>query len=111
MLSNGGTKRQQAGQKDTLRQSPPEGMIQSWKNKNILIVPSEKFTPSTYDKTFNPGNGLIPALGRQRQAYLQVQGQPGLQSEFQDSQSFTENPPPKKKTQKTKNKKNPETNK
>jgi hypothetical protein len=53
-------------------------MIQSWKNKNILIVPSEKFTPSTYDKTFNPGNGLIPALGRQRQAYLQVQGQPGL---------------------------------
>jgi hypothetical protein len=29
---------------------------------------------------------VIPALGRQRQANLRVQGQPGLQSEFQDSQ-------------------------
>jgi hypothetical protein len=32
---------------------------------------------------------LISALGRQRQAYLQVQGQPVLQSEFQDSQKKT----------------------
>jgi hypothetical protein len=30
---------------------------------------------------------LIPALGRQR-----VWGQPGLQSEFQDSQGYTEKP-------------------
>jgi hypothetical protein len=29
---------------------------------------------------------LIPALGRQRQADFWVRGQPGLQSEFQDSQ-------------------------
>jgi hypothetical protein len=29
---------------------------------------------------------LIPALGRQRQADFCVQGQPSLQSEFQDSQ-------------------------
>jgi hypothetical protein len=29
---------------------------------------------------------LVPALGRQRQADFQVQGQPGLQSEFQDRQ-------------------------
>ena len=29
---------------------------------------------------------LIPALGRQRQADFSVQGQPDLQSEFQDSQ-------------------------
>jgi hypothetical protein len=33
---------------------------------------------------------LIPALGRQRQVDLWVQGQPGLQSEFQDSQGYTE---------------------
>jgi hypothetical protein len=31
---------------------------------------------------------LIPALGRQRQADLWVQGQSGLQSEFQDSQGY-----------------------
>jgi hypothetical protein len=33
---------------------------------------------------------LIPALGRQRQVVFWVQGQPGLQSEFQDSQGYTE---------------------
>jgi hypothetical protein len=33
---------------------------------------------------------LIPALGRQRQADFWVWGQPGLQSEFQDSQGYTE---------------------
>jgi hypothetical protein len=35
---------------------------------------------------------LIPALGRQRQADFWVRGQPGLQSEFQDSQGYTEKP-------------------
>ena len=35
---------------------------------------------------------LIPALGRQRQADFWVQGKPGLQSEFQDSQGYTEKP-------------------
>ena len=35
---------------------------------------------------------LIPALGRQRQVNFWVQGQPGLQSEFQDSQDDTEKP-------------------
>jgi hypothetical protein len=35
---------------------------------------------------------LIPALGRQRQEGFWVQGQPGLQSEFQDSQGYTEKP-------------------
>jgi hypothetical protein len=35
---------------------------------------------------------LIPALGRQRQADFGVRGQPGLQSEFQDSQGYTEKP-------------------
>jgi hypothetical protein len=43
---------------------------------------------------------LIPALGRQRQADFWVRGQPGLQSEFQNSQGYTEKPclnKPKKK--------------
>jgi hypothetical protein len=35
---------------------------------------------------------LIPALGRQRQADFSVRGQPDLQSEFQDSQGYTEKP-------------------
>jgi hypothetical protein len=40
---------------------------------------------------------LIPALGRQRQADFWVWGQPGLQSEFQDSQGYTEKPHLEKK--------------
>jgi hypothetical protein len=46
---------------------------------------------------------LIPALGRQRQADFWVRGQPGLQSEFQDTQGYTEKPcleKPKKKKKK-----------
>jgi hypothetical protein len=35
---------------------------------------------------------VIPALGRQRQVDFWVRGQPGLQSEFQDSQGYTEKP-------------------
>jgi hypothetical protein len=35
---------------------------------------------------------LIPALGRQRQVDFCVQGQPHLQSEFKDSQGYTEKP-------------------
>jgi hypothetical protein len=35
---------------------------------------------------------LTLALGRQRQADFWVRGQPGLQSEFQDSQGNTEKP-------------------
>jgi hypothetical protein len=35
---------------------------------------------------------LIPALGRQRQVNFCVRGQPGLQSEFQDNQGYTEKP-------------------
>jgi hypothetical protein len=51
---------------------------------------------------------LIPALGRQRQADFGVQGQPGLQSEFQDSQGYTKKPclkKPKRTKQKQTNKK------
>jgi hypothetical protein len=35
---------------------------------------------------------LILALGRQKQADFWVRGQPGLQSEFQDRQGYTEKP-------------------
>jgi hypothetical protein len=49
---------------------------------------------------------LIPALGRHRQADFWVRAQPGLQSEFQDSQDYREKPcleePKKPKNQKTK---------
>jgi hypothetical protein len=42
---------------------------------------------------------LIPALRRQRQADFWVRGQPGLQSEFQDSQDYTEKPRLEKKNE------------
>jgi hypothetical protein len=50
---------------------------------------------------------LIPGLGRQRQADFRVQGYPGLQSEFQDSQGYTEKPCLKKTKNKTKQNKKP----
>ena len=43
---------------------------------------------------------LIPALRRQRQADFWVQGQSGLQSEFQDSQGYIEKPCLKNQKQK-----------
>jgi hypothetical protein len=56
---------------------------------------------------------LIPALGRQRRVDFWVRGQPGLQSEFQDVQGYTEKPclekpkiTKKKKKKKEKKKKN-----
>ena len=49
---------------------------------------------------------LIPALRRQRQVDLWVRGQPSLQSEFQDSQGYTEKPHLRKKTQPNKQKQN-----
>jgi hypothetical protein len=63
---------------------------------------------------------LIPALERQRQADFWVWGQPDLQSEFQDNQSYTEKPclqkkqtnkqtTTKNKTKQNNNKKNSQT--
>jgi hypothetical protein len=52
---------------------------------------------------------LIPALGSQRQVDFGVRGQPGLQSEFQDSQNYTEKPCLEKQQQQKKN--NKQTNK
>ena len=55
---------------------------------------------------------LIPALWRQRQADFWVQGQPGVQSEVQDSQGYTEKPClEKKQKNKTKKKKQNQKNK
>jgi hypothetical protein len=51
---------------------------------------------------------LIPALGRQRQADFWVWSQPGLQSEFQDSQDYTEKPCLRKTKKKQKKKKKKE---
>jgi hypothetical protein len=53
---------------------------------------------------------LIPALRKQRQADFCIRGQPGLQSEFQDSQGYTEKPC-LKKTKQNKTKKQSKTNK
>jgi hypothetical protein len=50
---------------------------------------------------------LIPALGRQRQEDFWVWGQPGLQSEFQDCQGYTEKRCLEKPKKKKKKKKNP----
>jgi hypothetical protein len=47
---------------------------------------------------------VIPALGRQRQVDFWVRGQPGLQSEFQDSQGYTEKPCLEKPKKQNKNK-------
>ena len=38
------------------------------------------------------GIALIPALGRQRQADIWVQGQPNLHNEFWDSQGYIQKP-------------------
>jgi hypothetical protein len=57
---------------------------------------------------------LIPALGRQREVDFWVRGQPFIQSEFQDSQGYTEKPCLKKKqnkNKKQKTKQNKQTNK
>jgi hypothetical protein len=48
---------------------------------------------------------LIPVRGRQRQVNFWVRGQRGLQSEFQDSQGYTEKPCLRKTNKQTKNKK------
>jgi hypothetical protein len=53
---------------------------------------------------------LIPALRRQRQVDFWVPGQPGLQSEFQDSQGYTEKPSQNKQTNKQKNQTNKQKN-
>jgi hypothetical protein len=47
---------------------------------------------------------LIPALGRQKQVDFWIWGLPSLQSEFQDSQGYTEKPCLEKNKNKNKQK-------
>jgi hypothetical protein len=54
---------------------------------------------------------FVPELGRQRQADLWVQGQPGLQSEAQDSQGCIKKPYLENKTKQNKTKQNKTKNK
>ena len=49
---------------------------------------------------------LTPALGRQSQVDFCVQGHPGLQSEFQDSQGYIEKPCLKNKTKQSRTEQN-----
>jgi hypothetical protein len=51
-----------------------------------------KITAFKKDIKLGSSGALIPALGRRRQADFWVRVQPGLQSEFQDSQGYTEKP-------------------
>ena len=62
-------------------------MILGCKSKTQLTPSSENKTSRAWWRT-----PVIPALGRQRQADLRVQGQPSPQSKFQDSQGYTEKP-------------------
>jgi hypothetical protein len=69
---------------------PPEDMDilrLRWQDQRIIDTPKKIRSSQQWWRT-----PLIPALGRQRQADFWVQGQPGLQSEFQDSQGYTEKP-------------------
>jgi hypothetical protein len=64
------------------------------KQRHIKLAQEHKYSQAWWHMP------LIPALGRQRQADFWVRGQPGLQSELQDSQGYTEKPclkKPKKK--------------
>ena len=61
----------------------------------LCLMPSKLFKSSITRAWW--GTPLTPALGRQRQADFWDRGQPGRQSEFQDSQGNTEKPCLKKK--------------
>jgi hypothetical protein len=57
-----------------------------------LIFPLNKTNKSSFFSRAWWRMPSIPALGRQRQADFWVRGQPGLQSEFQVSQGYTQKP-------------------
>jgi hypothetical protein len=76
-----------------------------WSQISLWSLGTVSTNESTALQDWNPSRAwwrtpLIPALGRQGQADFWVLGQPGLQSEFQDSRGYAEKPcleKPKKK--------------
>jgi hypothetical protein len=79
----------------------------SWVNMLSLILPTSGSLNTTLRSVHSWAwwlMPLIPALGRQRQVDFWVRGQPGLQSELQDSQGYTEKPCLKTKTKPKQNK-------
>jgi hypothetical protein len=77
-------------------------MLQSSTFIIFVIIKVSKLCLFWRDRWHTP---LIPELGKQRQVDFWIQGQSGLQSEFQDSQRYTEKPCLKTKQNKNKNKK------
>ena len=64
-------------------------MLQSSTFIIFVIIKVSKLCLFWRDRWHTP---LIPELGKQRQVDFWIQGQSGLQSEFQDSQRYTEKP-------------------
>jgi hypothetical protein len=80
-----------------------------WKSSRVLLPTEPSHQPCLWILAIKNTVGLgmvahtfILALRRQRQADFWVPGQPGLQSEFQDSQGSTEKPCLRKKKKKGK---------
>ena len=68
-----------------------------------MFVRKSNKKPKKKKKPNQKKNPLIPALRSQRQADFLVQGQPGLQSEFQDSHRYTGKPCLEKQQQQQQN--------
>jgi hypothetical protein len=77
---------------ETERQRHIETEKERWRKDKIQCHTYNSFHLKNISRWAWWHTPLIPALGRQRQADFWVWGQPGLQSEFQDSQGYTEKP-------------------
>jgi hypothetical protein len=65
------------------------GLLSVWGDRaELFLQPLYKLSSRTWEPAGRGG----AALGRQRQVDFWVRGQPGLQSEVQDSQGYTEKP-------------------
>jgi hypothetical protein len=85
-----------------------------WGLKKILTGIAKQRSMHTFACLHLRHTPLIPELGRQNQVDFWVGGQPGLQSELQDSQGYTEKPcleKPKQTNKQTQTKQNKQTNK
>jgi hypothetical protein len=67
------------------------------KSKKSSDPNTKAYTQQNWKTWMKPGmvaHAFNPALGRQKQADFWVQGKPGLQNEFQNSQGYIEKPCP-----------------